>query len=409
MIRTFKYRVYANKETIDKAEKWLELCRNLYNCALEQRIITYHQYNKSMYCFDQMKQLPELRSSFPEYKNIDAQTLQNVMERLDRTYKVFYKRVKMSDDKGGFPRFKSKSRYHSFTLKHNGWKLEGNRLVVRNVGIFKIKLSRPIEGKIQTITLKRVLDGKWYVLFNCREVSNKLLPKSEKVVGLDIGIKSFLTDSDGNHIDNPRFFKNTLKELRIKHRAVTRTSNGSNRRKKINLQLHKCYDRINNQRRDFHHKLANRYIKDFGVIVFEKLMIEKMKKNKYISRDVYDCAWGDFFEYLIYKAEDAGRIIIKDNPQNTSKMCHACGVINKDLKWSDIKWVCSNCGTVHDRDENAAINHKNEGIRYLSGVGQTPQAQTKEDTLSVACESLNQGMSSHGCATLINKKERVCE
>jgi putative transposase len=384
MRQTFKYRIYANKETIAKAENWLNLCRNLYNCALEQRISAYRNQRKSLSGYTQMTELPDIKGEFPEYKLVNSQVLQQCLDRLDKAYKAFFRRIKQGE-KAGFPRFRGRNYYDSFTLKNTGWALDGRFLSIRNVGRFKLHLSRPVDGEIKTVTIRRSPTNHWYACFSCDELAKKLLPQSDKVVGLDVGIKSFLVDSEGNPpIGNPKFLKHSLKELRVKQRKLARAKKGSNRRVETKLQVAKVHEKIANQRSDFQHKLANEYIKNYGVIVFEKLMIRNMVKNHCLARDINDCAWGQFFGYLDYKAEYAGRMIIKDNPQNTSKMCHVCGAINKDLKLSDREWVCQNCGTIHDRDFNAAINHKNEGIKYLKRLGLSHQALTKGDALCVA-------------------------
>lgn len=384
MRQTFKYRIYANKETIAKAENWLNLCRNLYNCALEQRISAYRNQCKSLSGYTQMTELPDIKGEFPEYKLVNSQVLQQCLDRLDKAYKAFFRRIKQGE-KAGFPRFRGRNYYDSFTLKNTGWALDGRFLSIRNVGRFKLHLSRPVDGEIKTVTIRRSPTNHWYACFSCDELAKKLLPQSDKVVGLDVGIKSFLVDSEGNPpIGNPKFLKHSLKELRVKQRKLARAKKGSNRRVETKLQVAKVHEKIANQRSDFQHKLANEYIKNYGVIVFEKLMIRNMVKNHCLARDINDCAWGQFFGYLDYKAEYAGRMIIKDNPRNTSKMCHVCGAINKDLKLSDREWVCQNCGTIHDRDFNAAINHKNEGIKYLKRLGLSHQALTKGDALCVA-------------------------
>jgi putative transposase len=385
MQKTFKYRMNANKETITKAENWLEYCRNLYNCALEQRIDAYKRQRKSVSGYTQMAELTEIKEMFPEYGLVGSQVLQQCLDRLDKAYKSFFRRVKNHEGKGGFPRFKGKNRYDSFTLKNTGWKLDGKYISIRNIGRFKLHLSREIQGNIKTITIRRTPTNKWYACFSCDEVPKKLLPYSDKVVGLDVGIKSFLVDSEGNPpIGNPKFLKHSLNELRVKQRALARTTKDSNRRKETKLQVAKVYERITNQRSDFQHKLANDYTKNYGLIVFEKLQIRNMVKNHKLARDINDCAWGQFFEFLDYKAEEAGRLIFKDNPRNTSKMCHVCGWINKDLRLSDREWICESCGTVHDRDRNASINHKNQGIEYLKRLGQSHQTLTCADTQCVA-------------------------
>ncbi len=385
MKKTFKYRIYASAETLVKAERWLNLCQNLYNCALEERREAYRLQRKTISGYSQANELPEIKRENPEYKDVSSQVLQQVLERLDRAYKAFFRRVKAHNGKPGFPRFRGKDRYDSFTLKNTGWHLENNYLWVNNVGRFKMRLSRPIQGAIKTITIRRTPTNKWYACFSCDEIPKELLPQSDKVAGLDVGIKSFLVDSEGNPpIGNPKFLNHTLMELRVRQRKLARAKKCSSRRQNAKLQVAKVHEKIVNQRRDFHHKLANDYIKNYGVIVFEKLQIRNMVRRHTLARDISDCAWGQFFEFLDYKAEYAGRIIVKDNPRNTSKKCHVCGAINKELKLSDRTWTCLNCGTIHDRDENAAVNHKNEGIKYLERFGQNRQELTYASTHSVS-------------------------
>ncbi len=360
MRKTFKYRIYASRKTIAKTENWLSLCCDLYNACLANRIYAYKMQRVSISGYAQALELPSIKEVIPEYKEISSQALQQAIERNDKAFKSFFKRCKHGE-KSGFPRFKSKSRYDSFTLKNTGWKLDGRYLWIHKVGRFKMNLSREIQGNIKTITIRRTLTNKWYACFSCDNVSENKLEPNDKTIGIDVGIKSFLTDSECNHIENPKFLKQTLKELRVKQRKLSRTKKGGNGRKKSRMQVSKLHDKVSNQRRDFHHKLANEYIKNYGTIAVENLQIKNMIKNKHLSRDISDCAWGQFFEMLAYKAEEAGRQLIKVNPHNTSKTCSECGSINKDLTLSDREWVCKYCGTLHDRDENASKNLKRLG------------------------------------------------
>ena len=167
MKKTYKYRLLGNKPTFDKAGEWITLCQRLYNAALEQRINIYRQRKETISCYNQINQLPELRAVFPEYQEVGSQVLQDVIERLDKAYKAFFRRVKNSGGKAGFPRFRNRDRYDSFTLKQTGWKLDGKYLTIRNVGRFKLRLSRPIEGNIKTVTIHRAHNGHWYVCFSC--------------------------------------------------------------------------------------------------------------------------------------------------------------------------------------------------------------------------------------------------
>lgn len=379
MRKTFKYRLLGDEEVFSKAERWLALCQGLYNVALEQRIVIYRQDKGSISGYDQQNQLPELKTEFPEYKNVGSQALQNVIERLDKAYKAFFRRVK-SGEKAGFPRFKSKERYDSFTLTQSGWKLVGKHLAIRSIGTFKLRLSRPIEGVIKTITIRRERSGHWYACFSCDKVPEKKLEPCGKSIGIDVGIKSFCVDSDGRHLDSSVFLRHSEKLLRVRQRKLSRRVKGSQGRRQAKVLVAKTYDKIVNQRNDFLHKLANHYIQNFGVICIEDLNISGMGKNHCLAKSISDASWGKFFQLLSYKAEEAGRIIVKvPRFEPTSKTCSECGAINQELKLSDRQWVCKSCGVLHDRDFNAAKN--------ILRVGQTLRSQTCGNSQSVDRES----------------------
>jgi putative transposase len=376
MKKTYKYRLLGSRETFTNAEKWLVLCQRLYNVALEQRIKCYQQFSKSLSCYDQINQLPELRAEFPEYADVGSQVLQDVIERLDKAYKAFFRRVKNGGGKAGFPRFRSRDRYDSFTLKQTGWKLDGKYLSIRNVGRFKLRLSRPIEGDIKTVSIRRQSD-KWYVCFSCDKVPEKKLESSAKSVGIDVGIKTFCVDSDGNQTESPKYFRNAEKQLRVRQRVLSRRTKGSQGRKDARLLVAKAHDKVSNQRNDFLHKAANHYITNYGRIYVEDLNIKGMSKNHHLAKSITDASWGKFFELLSYKAEEAGRVIIKvPRFEPTSKTCSQCGAVNQELELSDRQWVCKSCGVLHDRDYNAAKN--------ICRVGQTLQESTYGNTQSVS-------------------------
>ncbi len=259
MRRAYKYRLLGNRATFDRVNSWLELCRNLYNVALEERIAIYRQDRASISCYSQIKELPELKVAFPEYGDVGSQVLQDVIERLDRAYKAFFRRARNGKGKAGFPRFKGKDRYDSFTLKQAGWKLEGKYLSIRNVGRFKLRLSRSIEGDIKTVTIRREATGKWYACFSCDKVLEKILPESGKIIGIDVGIKSFLVDSEGNRVENPQYFRQSEGLLIRRQRTLCRRVKGSCGRRKARLLVAKAHEKVHNQRQDFLHKVANSY------------------------------------------------------------------------------------------------------------------------------------------------------
>lgn len=355
MRRTFKYRAKPSRTTEQNAFRWLELCRLLYNTALEQRVLLWQQHKKSLSAYSQNYQLPELKQEFPEFLSVGSQVLQEVIARLDKAYKSFFRRVKRGET-AGFPRFKGKDRYHSFTLSQTGWKLlDDSRLQITNVGIFKFKQHRPILGKIKTITVRYTSTGKWYLCFSCDEVPPKPYPRTNKSIGIDVGLESFLTDSNGNKVENPRWFRRVMKSLRRKQRRLDRRKKGSKRRAKAKHQVALAHEKVANQRLDFLHKLSTDLVRKFDLISVEDLSIKNMVKNHHLALSINDAGWGKFLELLTYKAEEAGKTIVQVNPKNTSQWCSGCGVIvNKSLAVRTHK--CPHCGLEIDRDHNAAIN-----------------------------------------------------
>ncbi len=373
MRKTYLYRAKINKQTEANCNKWLELCRNLYNQSLEQRINTYKEKKESISVYTQMAQLPELRKSSIEFKAVNSQVLQDVIQRLDKAYKAFFQRVKQGNGKAGFPRFKSKNRYDSFTLKQSGWRLESRYLHIKNIGRFKLFLSKPIEGDIKTITIRRSPTDKWFVAFSCDDVPCREFPETTADIGIDVGIKSFCVDSDGNQVQNPKYFRQSEKLLRRRQRSLCRKKKGSNRRGKARLLVAKAHEKVSNQRKDFLHKTANAYIDKFQTIYIEDLNIKGMVKNRHLAKSISDCSWGMFFNFLSYKAEEAGRAIVKVPPHNTSQMCSGCGEkVPKDLSVRIHR--CPFCNLILDRDLNASLNIIRVGqtLQTLTGRFQSP-------------------------------------
>lgn len=258
MRRTFQYRVQLSNTSKTNCLHWLEQCRILYNLALEQRIMVHRQTRKSISLYTQQAQLPELKEAFPDFKIVGSQCLQDVLDRLDKAFQAFFQRVK--EGKAGFPRFKSFGRYDSFTLKQSGWRLEGRYLHLAKIGRLKLHLSRPIEGEIKTVTIRRTTTGKWFVSFSCDEVKPRIFPPTDKAVGLDVGIKSFAVDSEGKVVENPKHLCESFKTLRVHQRKLSRRIKGSRRRHKARIQLARLHEKVANQRKDFLHKTANHYI-----------------------------------------------------------------------------------------------------------------------------------------------------
>ena len=359
MIRTYKYRIYPNKEQIIKLLFTVELNRQLYNIALEQRIMIYRQSRKSIYCYDQINQLPELKESFPEYKEIHSQAQQDALRRLDRAFKDFFGRIKKGQ-KAGFPHFKGKDFYHSFCYPQGGFSIKGNKLLLSKIGNIKIKLHREIKGKIKTCSIIRDLD-KWYVCFSV-EINNQIKQKSIKsAIGVDLGLTSFATLSNGEKIDNPRYLKQSENKLAKQQRWLSRKVKGSNNRNKQKQKVAKIHLKIRNQRQDFQHKLSRKLVNKYDLIAYEDLNIKGMVRNKHFSKSIGDVSWNGFCNMLKYKAEERGSWAIPVSPRHTSQMCSNCGEIVQKLLW--VRRHKCKCGLEIDRDENASLNILKLGIK----------------------------------------------
>lgn len=369
MRKTYKFKAKLSKTTAQNAIQWLGLCQQLYNLALEQRIVAYRRCGVSLSTYSQSNELPEFKKAFPEFQGVNSQTLQDTIERLGKAFQGFFSRLK-SGEKAGFPRFRSYHRYDSFTLKTSGWKLEGRHLKIKGLGTFKLFLSQPIVGRIKTVTVRRDACGDWFVSFSCDHVPAKAYPHPEaEVVGIDVGIRHFCTDTDGLHVANPKYYRKAQAELRRKQRQVARRKKGSNRRKKAVKELARVHRKVARMRLDFLHKTANHYISKYQTICIEALQVKNMVKNRHLSKAIVDSGWSTFFEILSYKAEEAGRKLVKVDPKNTSQNCSGCGVkVPKALAVKVHK--CPHCNLSLDRDINAAYNIA------AAGSGQLLQALT---------------------------------
>ncbi|GAH16852.1 unnamed protein product, partial [marine sediment metagenome] len=245
---------------------------------------------------------------FPEFKEVPSQTLQEVVERVDKAFQNFFRKVKRGE-KPGYPRFKSFNRYHSFTLKQAGWKLACKELRINKIGSFKLFLSRPIEGEIKTVTIRKTLSNRWYVTFSCDKVASKPLPKTSESIGIDVGCLSFLTTSTGEKINNPRFFQRAQNILTKRQRAVSHRKKGSKRRTKAKILLAKAHEKVFNQRRDFHFKIARKILLAYDTIYIENM--NHFKSYRVLNRSMRDVAWFNFFNILLFKAEEAEKEVVK--------------------------------------------------------------------------------------------------
>jgi len=378
IIKTYKFRLYPSKAQVKTFEHWLDLCRELYNAALQERRDAWKLNRVSVSYFDQSKQLPEIKTTRQDVADVNSQVLQDVLRRLDKTFKAFFSRVKKGE-KAGFPRFKNQKRFNSFCfpqVENSSVRIENNKLNLPKIGKLKIKLSRNIVGKIKTCTIKREID-KWFVLFSV-ELASETLPKTGRQIGIDVGIESFATLSDGTQIENFRFFERSQKQLRKAQRKVARRKKFSNQWRKAIKQVSKIHERIKNQRNDFQHKISTSLVKDFDLIAIEKLNIVGMSRG-FLAKQINDAAWSGFFQKLKYKAENAGKSVMEVNPKGTSQTCICGERVEKDLS---VRWHhCGKCGLSEHRDVVSAK------VILKIALGQSVKTQTYAVRQSVVLES----------------------
>lgn len=316
MRKTFKYRIYPTKKQTQALETTIQECRELYNAALQERISAYKTGHKSISLYQQSNQLPDIKKDRPEFKQVHSQVLQDVLSRLDKAFANFFGRVKKGETPG-FPRFKGKHRYNSFTYAQSGFSIKNNKLVLSKIGQIKIVLHRPIEGTVKTCTVKRMPTGKWFVLFSC-EVEPKLLSANPESVGIDLGLTNFVAASTGELIASPKFFRQEEKALAKVQRKLSATPKGTKQRAQRRKIVARVHERISNKRENFAHQLSFVIVVLFGVIVFEDLTIKNMIKNGHLSKSIADVAWKQLVTFTGYKAEKAGRTVILVDPRHTS-------------------------------------------------------------------------------------------
>jgi putative transposase len=293
---------------------------------------------------------------------------QDVLRRVDKAFNAFFARTGKGQ-KPGYPQFRPVSRYDSITFPSYGdgcKMLDNGKLRLQGVGAVKVKLHRPIEGEIKTVTVKREA-GKWFAVFSVECEPKPLLASVEKA-GLDVGLTAFATLSDGTEIENPRYYKEAQAKLRRAQRKVARRKRGGNNRKKDVRDLQRAHAHVRNQRTDFAHKVSRTLVVLFGLIVIENLNIKGLAAGM-LAKSVNDAGWSSFIAKLAYKAEEAGRVLLKVDPRGTSQRC-VCGAPNP--KTLSQRWhYCEICGLSVARDHASALEILRLGLSLLGGTWPT--------------------------------------
>jgi putative transposase len=347
----FKYRIYPTRPQTEFLNCELRDAASLYNAALEERIGAWKVCRKSINYYDQANQLKAMRADgCLTLANFSC--CQDVLRRVDKTFKAFFARVKRGDTPG-FPRFRSFRRYDSITFPSYGdgcRLLDTGKLRIQGAGHIKVKLHRPVEGTIKTVTVKREA-GRWFVCFSV-ECEAKPLPRSAAEIGIDVGLNSFAVLSDGTEIENPRCGRNAEARLRCCQRKVARRANKkSNRRRKAVRLLQRAHSHVGNQRADFAHKESRKIANRYGVIAVEDLNVKGLAGGM-LAKSVHDAGWSMFLNFLSYKAESAGRELVQVDPRGTTQMCLCGARVPKTL--ADRWHACPACGLSAGRDHVSA-------------------------------------------------------
>lgn len=350
-------------------QKSLDACRWVYNKALEVRKEAWEQRQESISRYDTVKMIPGWKADNEWVSVAYSQCLQETCKRVDLAFRAFFSRVK-AGEKPGYPRFRGRGRYESFTYPQSGFKLvDDGRLRLSKIGDVRIKLHRPLEGECKTLTIRHDSLGNWYACFSCI-VEPDPLPPTDKVIGVDLGLTTFAVLSNGGEIKRQRWMKRDAKDIARLQRKKERFEKGTPERHNVIRALQHAYKRAANRRRDFAHKQSRKLVDEYQFIAFENLDIQDMQQNgwKTINRGIADVAWNQFVQFTTYKAEYAGRSVALVDPRGTTQDCSGCEkVVPKDL--SVRKHECPHCGLTLSRDHNAALNILSRG---LSAVGESP-------------------------------------
>jgi len=369
MLKAFKYKINPTNEQTILLNKHIGSSRFVYNLALETKNSAYVGNKVNLSCFALHKQLTELKTECEWLKEINSQSLQQSITNLDKAYTAFFK------GQNSFPKFKKKSNGGSFNIPQNVI-LENNKLIIPKFkkGI-DIVLHRPIKGEIRQATISRTPTGKYFVSILCETgdvIKTKLTIKEETTIGIDLGIKTFIVVSNGKEYDNPKFLRKAQSKLKYIQRKYSKKKG-----KRTKQKLAVLHEKVANQRKDFLHKVSSELINNHDSIAIETLQVSNMLKNHTLAQAIQDAGWGMFVTMLEYKAKWQGKNIMKIGTfEPSSKTCSCCGHINKELTLKDREWTCKGCGTLLNRDVNAAINIKNFALRnYLSGTDRKNQGK----------------------------------
>nr|DAX40841.1 MAG TPA: endonuclease [Caudoviricetes sp.] len=382
--RTYKFRLYPTNAQTELLAKHFGCARFVYNYFLNQRQEQYRLTGKSDNYYDECKSLTKLKKQEETawLKEVNSQTLQFALKCLDVAYTNFFKK------RAKYPNFKSKRAKNSFTAPQFAY-IEGGKLFIPKFkeGI-KCRVHREVKGKIGKVTITKTSSGKYFVSVCTEEEHQTPFEKTDKSVGLDLGLKDFLTTSEGERFNNNRYTRKYERKLATAQRHLSRKKKGSRGYESQRLKVARIYEKISNSRADYLHKCSISLVKRYDTICIEDLNVKGMVRNHRLAKHVADASWGSFVAMLSYKAEWNDKKVVKiDRFYPSSQTCNVCGHINKETKDLSVReWECPSCHSHHDRDVNAAINILRVGLKQYTSAG-TADYTGGEEVRAVLSES----------------------
>ena len=364
--KAYKYRIYPNKKQQELIQKTFGCCRFVYNYFLDKRKSEYEKDKTSLSYNDTSRLLTKLKQELSWLKEPDKDSLQKTLKDLDMAYQKFFKEY------AGYPKFKSKkNRYKSYrtSCTNNNISFQNKHIKLPKLGLIKIRDRQIPQGRILNATISQEPNGHYYCSLCCTDVDFPQYQKTNQNIGIDLGLVDFAITSDGIKIENPQFYEKSEQKLARLQRELSRKTIGGSNWNKVRIKVANLQKHVANQRKDFLQKVTTRIIKQNDIICIEDLDVKSMKETDTSIRNkrVGDVSWSEFRRMLTYKSQWYGKTLsVVDRYFSSSQICHCCGY-RDGKKTEDIReWTCSECGTIHDRDINAAINILNEGLRLLN-------------------------------------------